>query len=76
VLTLKHCPALEHEGLDHFLEILRGVILDWLGWTTEIRFCIFKIRWKAELDIDDCLDREEFGIHRCSTTYAPSLAYL
>ena len=56
--------------LQRFLDILRGVILDWLGWTTGIRFCIFKIRWKVELDIDDCFDREEFQIHICSTTYA------
>lgn len=36
--------------LQRFLDILRGVILDWLGWTTGIQFCIFEIRWKVELN--------------------------
>jgi len=58
------------------LEILRGVILDWLGWTTgTLRFCIFSKqdgRWNLTglLMIVIALTEKRSGYTECSTTYA------
>jgi hypothetical protein len=51
MLTRRHRTVLKLEDWDLLhLEILRGVILDWLGWTTGLRFCILKKRCEAELN--------------------------